>query len=180
MTDDRGPERCRSAYHRAGYAVALYTQGRQLPVLSLTAPAEPPVPDDQHLPRSWAVAMGSRARSKVELEIIARWTALVSEARACFGDREPPGGWGPAGDALAVLGRRVTRDPAENEAYLEWLRRRALGLVDIPEIWASIEGLAEALLARGALSSRDASDLIAGVLRSRRRRSGIAGFFYPG
>lgn len=179
MTEDRELERQRLAYHRAGYGVALYTQGRRIPVLSLTEQAEPPLPDEGRIPRGWEVAMGSRARHEVELEILARWTALASESRGCFDDREPSGGWGPAGEALSALGGRVTRDPDENEAYLEWMRRRALGLIGIPEIWAAVQAVARALLEREALSSRETSDTISGVLRARRRRAGIAGFFNP-
>ena len=179
MTEDRELERQRLAYHRAGYGLALYTQGRQIPVLSLTEQAEPPVPDEGHTPRGWEVAMGSRARHEVELEILARWTALVSESRGCLDDREPPAGWGPAAEALSVLGGRVTRDPEENKAYLEWMRRRALGLIGIPEIWAAVQAVARALLEGGTLSSRETSGIIAGVLRAKRGRAGIAGFFNP-
>lgn len=179
MIDDRELERQRRAYRRAGYGVALFSQGRRVPFLSLEKEAEPPVPEVERTPRGWEVAMGSRARHDVELEILARWTALVSESRGCLDGQEPPEGWGPAAGALAVLGGRVTRDPEENEAYLEWLRRRALGLIAIPEIWAAVEAVAGALLARGALSYRETSDTVAGVLRARRGRGVIAGFFNP-
>lgn len=179
MTEDRESERERLAYHRAGYGVALYSQGRRVPMLSLTEQAEPPVPDEGHTPRTWEVAMGSRARHEVELEILARWTALVSESRECFDGREPPGGWGPAAEALSVLGRRVTRDPEENEAYLEWIRRRAQGLIGIPEIWAAVQAVAQALLEKENLSPRETSDIVTAVYRARRRRGGIAGFFNP-
>ena len=179
MTEDREFERERLAYHRAGYGVALYTQGRRVPMLSLTEQAEPPVPDEGHTPRTWEVAMGSRARHEVELEILARWTALVSESRECFDGREPPGGWGPAAEALSVLGRRVTRDPEENEAYLVWIRRRAQGLIGIPEIWAAVQAVAQALLEKENLSPRETSDIVTAVYRARRRRGGIAGFFNP-
>jgi hypothetical protein len=112
------------------------------------------------------------------LEILAQWAGLMSEARACFDGREPAGGWGPVREPLAALGRRVTRSDEENEAYLEWLRRRAEGLLDLSSTWPAVEALAEALLAEGRLAGPEAEALISGVERSRRRRFGITGWFH--
>lgn len=175
MTEDQ-TERRRLAYRRAGDAVARYTQGRRVPNLSLEPAAVAGAPIDGD-PRRWQVDLGGRGRQQTEMEILARWVGLVSESRACFNDQEPPGGWGPTLEALAALGRRVTRNPEENDAYLEWLRRRAQGLIGIPEIWEAVEALAEALLAKGAVSSRAASEIVAGVQRIRRRRTGFADIF---
>jgi len=179
MTEDQDLERCRLAYSRAGYAVARHTQGERVPNLSMDLPAAPPVPDEGHTPRNWEVAMGSRARHRTELEILARWTGLVSESRACLGDREPPGGWGAAREPIAALARRITRNLDENDAYLEWLRQRAIGLIDLPEIWAAVEAVAKALLAKGQVGYREASDIVAGVQRARRRWPGLSSFFNP-
>ncbi len=176
MTEEQDLERRRLAYRRAGYAVARHTQGRRVPDLSLESPAAPAAPAGSDS-RWWQVDLGSRARYQTELEVLARWAGLLGESRACLGDREPPGGWGPARDPLAVLGQRVTRDLEENDAYLEWLRRRALGLIDLPDIWAAVEAVADALLTEGKVGSREVSEIVAGVHRARRHRSGFAGFF---
>jgi hypothetical protein len=176
MSEDQDLERRRLAYRRAGEAVARYTQGRRLPDLAL----EPPAAEAARAvgaPRGWQVDLGSRGRQRTELEILARWTGLLGESRACFADREPPEGWDPARGALADLGLRVTRGPEENDAYLEWMRRRARGLIDMPEIWAAVEAVAEALLTKGAICSREASEIIARVNRAHRQRIGFAGIF---
>jgi hypothetical protein len=175
MNEEQDLERRRTAYRQSGLAVARYTQGRTVPDLSLDRPETPVAPERSI--RAWEVDLGSRTRHQVELEIIAQWAGPVAESRACFEDREPPQGWGAAGELLAALGRRVTRTADENDAYLEWLRRRALGLIEIPQIWAAIETLAAALLSRGTIPSAEASEIVAGVQRVARRRVGLAGFF---
>jgi len=175
MSEDQ-LERRRLAYRLAGDAVARYTQGRRVPDLSLERPETEAVPTGGAL-RGWQVDLGGRGRQQTELEILARWVGLVSESRACLNDREPPGGWGAAREPIAALGRRVTRGLDENDAYLEWLRRRAIGLIDLPEIWAGVEAVAEALLTKGVIRSREASENVAGVHRAHRRRTGFADIF---
>jgi len=175
MNEEQDLERRRTAYRQSGLAVARYTQGRTVPDLSLDRPETPVAPERSI--RAWEVDLGSRTRHQVELEIIAQWAGPMAESRACFEDREPPQGWGAAGELLAALGRRVTRTADENDAYLEWLRRRALGLIEIPQIWAAIETLAAALLSRGTIPSVEASEIVAGVQRVARRRVGLSGFF---
>jgi hypothetical protein len=177
MTEEPDLDRKRLAYRQAGYAVALYSQGRRVPALSLERSLQSPVAAEEDAPgRRWPVDMGSVARHRLELEILAMWAGFLSESRACLGDREPPGGWGPAREPMADLGRRVTRSLDENDAYLEWMRRRALGLIDLPEVWAAVEALAGAVLAQGAVGAGEASAIVAGLHRSR-RRSGIFGMF---
>lgn len=171
MSEDQQVERRSLAYRGAGDAVARYTQGRPLRDLSLHA--QGPGEDES---RYRPVDLGSRARRRLELEILALWAGLLAEGRACWDDREPPGGWGPVREPLAALGRRVTRSDEENEAYLEWLRQRALGLLDLPAIWPAIEAVAEALLAEGTIGAGETAALIAGTNRARRRRSGIGGW----
>lgn len=173
MSEDLEFERRCLAYRRAGLAVAHYIQGRPLGVLTL----QPPGPEDEGPGRRRPVDLGSAGRHRLELEILAQWTGLLCEARACRDDREPAGGWGPAGEPVADLGRRVTRSADENEAYLEWLRRRALGLIDLPGTWPAVEAVADVLLAEGKIGGREAAALIAGAERAGRRRSGIWGFF---
>lgn len=173
MSEDQDLERRRLAYRRAGLAVAHYTQGRALGVLSLHLPG----PEDDGPGRRWPVDLGSGARHRLELEILAHWVGLLCEARACLDNGEPAGGWGSAREPIADLGRRVTRSDEENEAYLEWLRRRALGLIDLPGTWPAVEAVAGALLADGKVEGRAATALIAGVQQARRRRSGIGGWF---
>jgi hypothetical protein len=173
MTDDRESERRRLAYRQAGSAVARHAQGRALGALTLQRPAA----EEDDSGRRWQVDLGSGARHRVELEILAQWAGLMSEARACFDGREPAGGWGPAREPITGLGRRVTRSDEENEAYLEWLRRRADGLLDLPGTWPAVEALAEDLLDRGRVAGPEADALISGVERSRRRRSGISAWF---
>ena len=175
MTSDQDFERRRLAYRQAGLAVARYTQGRPVPDLSLDR-SETPGPSEAGS-RGWEVDLGSRSRQKVELEIISQWVGPVAESRACFENGEPPQGWGAVREPLAALGQRVTRTPGENDAYLEWLRQRAIGLIDIPPIWAAIEALASALLDRGVVPSAEASAIVAGVQRTARRRVGFAGLF---
>ena len=177
MSQDHDRERRRLAYRQAGEAVARYTQGRPVPDLAVDRPPAPALPGEGRSARARQVDLGSGTRHKVEMEILARWSGLLAEARACLGDREPSGGWGAAGETLAALGRRVTRRPDENDAYLQWLQRRALGLIDLPDIWAAVEAVAETLLADGKLGSREVSEIVAGVHRARRRRSGLAGWF---
>ena len=175
MTDEQDFERRRLAYRQAGLAVALYTQGQPLPHLVLDRPKTPAAVESGA--RGWEIDLGSRARHRVELQIIALWAGPVAEARACFEDREPPQGWEAVREPMAALGRRVTRSPEENDAYLEWLRRRAVGLIDIPQVWSAIDALANALLEKGSLSPDEASDLVAAVQRVSRRRVGLAGLF---
>ncbi|MFH1330088.1 MAG: hypothetical protein ABIJ48_05500 [Actinomycetota bacterium] len=174
MTEDQDLERRRLAYRRAGLAVAHYTQGRPLSALSLR---RPPGPGDEGPGHGRPVDLGSGARHRLELEVLAHWASLLCEARACLDDQEPAGGWGAAREPIADLGRRVTRSEEENEAYLEWLRRRALGLIDLPGTWPAVEAVAGALLAEGEIGGREATDLIAGVQRTRRHRSGIGDWF---
>lgn len=162
----------RQAYARAGEAVARHTQGRPLGNLALDAPL-PPVGRGPADTRAWQVDLGSRVRHQAELEILARWAGLLAESRACLDGRPPPEGWGPALEPLEALGRRVTRSDDENDAYLEWLRRRAWALVDLPEIWAAIEAVAEPLAAAGRLEAGKVDDLIAGTYRARRHRTGF-------
>lgn len=172
MSSEEDRERTRLAYRKAGLAVAHHAQGRTPRSLSLQ-----PAADDEAGGRPWPVDLGSAARHRLELEILARWVGLLSEARACWDGGSPPEGWGRALEPLADLGRRVTRSDAENEAYLEWLRRRAGGLLELPGTWPAVEALAEALLEKGSLGGTEAAALIAGIQRSRRRTRGLGGFF---
>jgi hypothetical protein len=180
MTEEPDLDRKRLAYRQAGYAVARYAQGRKVPDLSMEGSLQSPMAaaqDGDGAGPQWPVDLGSMSRHRVELEILALWAGFLSESRACLGDREPPEGWGPAREPMAALGQRVTRNLDENDAYLEWLRRRALGLIDLPESWAAVETIAAAVLARGAVGSREASAIVSGVNRARRRRSGFANLF---
>jgi hypothetical protein len=172
MTAEQDRDRTAFAYRMAGLAVARHAQGKVLRSMSLQ-----PAAGEDEPGRRWPVDLGSGARHRIELEILARWAGLVSEARACWDGGEPPGGWGPAREPLADLGRRITRSDEENDAYLEWLRRRAGGLLDLPGTWPAVEALAEALLAKGAVGGAEATALITGVQRSRRPRRGMGGFF---
>ena len=172
MSSEQDRERTRLAYRTAGLAVAHHAQGRSPRALTLQ-----PAAGDEAGGRRWPVDLGSGARHRLELEILAQWAGLLSEARACWDGGAPPDGWGPALEPLADLGRRVTRSDDENEAYLEWLRRRAGGLLDLPGTWAAVEAVAEALLAKGSLAGAEAAALIAGIQRSRRRTRGLGGFF---
>ena len=147
MSDDQDRERRRLAYRQAGFAVARHAQGRVLGALTLQPPA---AEDDSG--RRWPVDLGSGARHRLELEILAQWAGLMSEARACLDGREPADGWGEAREPITGLGRRVTRSDEENEAYLEWLRRRANGLLDLPGTWPAIEALVESLLRHSRLA----------------------------
>jgi hypothetical protein len=175
MSSEQDRERTRLAYRRAGLAVAHHAQGRAPRPLSLQ-----PAADDEAGGRRWPVDLGSAARHRLELEILAQWAGLLSEARACWDGGAPPEGWGRALEPLADLGRRVTRSDGENEAYLEWLRHRAGGLLELPGTWPAVEALAEALLEKGSLGGADATALIAGIQRSRRRTRGLGGFFRDG
>ncbi len=173
MTENREPERRRLAYRLAGTAVARHAQGRALRALTLQRAAV----EDDDSGRRWPVDLGSRARHRLELQILAQWAGLMSEARACFEGREPDGGWGAVREPLTDLGRQVTRSDEENEAYLEWLRRRAMGLLDLPGTWTAIDSLAEALLAKGSVAGEEAMALITGVQQAQRRRSGFSSWF---
>lgn len=171
MPSEQDRERTRLAYRRAGLAVAHHAQGRAPRALSLQ-----PAADDAG-GRHWPVDLGSAARHRLELEILAQWAGLLSEARACWDGGTPPDGWGPALEPLADLGRRVTRSDGENDAYLEWLRHRAGGLLDLPGTWPAIEALAEALLEKGSLGGAEVAALITGIQRSRRPNRGLGGYF---
>ena len=174
MSQDQDLERRRAAYRRAGYAVARYTQGRPLHRVNLEGPG----PSGELGAARHPVDLGGGARHDLEMEILAQWAGLQSEARACFEDRQPPGGWGSALDPLADLGRPVTRSDEENEAYLEWLRCRAAGLLDLPGIWPAVDALAGRLLQTGRIGEKEAAGLIAGARPPRQRPRGLAGFFH--
>jgi hypothetical protein len=171
MSDQQDQNRC-LAYRVAGAAVARHAQGRPLSTLDLRRAAS----EDDASDRRWPVDLGSRGRHRIEMEILTHWTGLMSEARACYEGGEPAGGWGAAREPLAALGRRVTRSEEENEAFLEWLRRRALGLLDLPGTWTAVEKLAEALGREGTVPGGQAMALITGVQQAQRRRSGISGW----
>jgi len=175
MNEEQDLERRRTAYRQSGLAVARYTQGRTVPDLSLDRPETPVAPERSI--RAWEVDLGSRTRHQVELEINAQWAGPMAESRACFEDREPPQGWGAAGELLAALGRRVTRTADENDAYLEWLRRRAAGLLDLPGEWPAVEAVAERLLEAGLLREQEITLLASGHLAAHRRASGLRGLF---
>ncbi len=171
MSDQQDQSRC-LAYRLAGAAVARHAQGRVLPTLDLRRPA---LDDDSGRP--WPVDLGSGARHRLELQILVQWAGLMSEARACHEGREPAVGWGAAREPLTALGHRITRSDEENEAYLEWLRRRAVGLLDLPGTWTAVEKLADALCREGSVGGSQAMALIAGVQQAQRRRSGISSWF---
>ena len=173
MTAEQDRGRTRLAYRRAGLAVARHAQGHAVHTITLQPEAAADEPG-----RVWPVDLGSGARHRLELDILAQWAALMSEARACWDGGEPPGGWGPAREPLADLGRRITRSDEENDAYLEWLRRRATGLLDLPGTWQAVEALAEALLQKGSIGGAEATALITGVQRSRRPRRWTDAFFH--
>jgi len=177
MSPDQDLDRRRLAFRRAGYAVARYTQGYPVPALTLSGSPQQPVEGDEGGgARRFPVDMGSRTRHRLELQALAMWAALLSESHACLDDREPAGGWGPVRAPMVALTGRVTRGEAENEAYLEWLRQRALGLLALPEIWSTIESLADRLLAEGAVGAKQANALIGAALQGPTPRSGISGW----
>lgn len=173
MSADQETERRRLAYRRAAYAVARQAQGHRPHHISLDQPG----PEADEETRAWPVDLGGAARHRLEMEILARWAGLMGEARACLDDRPPESGWDAALEPIAALGRRVTRSPEENEAYLEWLRRRSVGLLDLPGMWPAVEAVAEALLESGSIGAHEAANLISGAQRANRRRRGLAGFF---
>ncbi len=78
MTDDQDRERRRLAYRQAGFAVARHAQGRVLGALTL----QPPAAEEDDSGRRWPVDLGSGARHRLELEILAQWAGLMSEASA--------------------------------------------------------------------------------------------------
>jgi hypothetical protein len=168
MTQETGPARHRLAYRRAGCAVARHIQGTRPEALSLEGQAPAGTPR-----RGWQVDLGGGARHRIELDLLALWVGLLAEARSAGEAGGPPDGWGPALEPLAEAARRVTRTEGENAAYLEWLRQRALGLLDLPGIWPAIETVAEALAEKGRLEGRDVAGLIALAPRPRR---GFAGW----
>jgi hypothetical protein len=177
MTGENDLERRRLAYRRAGYAVARYTQGHSAPAISAEGSPEAPWADPRLPLHRGPVDLGSRARHHLELQVLAQWAALLSESRACLGDGEPPGGWGGALDGVSALGRLVTRSDEENQAYLGWLRRRAMGLIDLPDVWAAIEALAEQALSAGPIGPRQAAAIIGAAEEPARRRSGVLEWF---
>ncbi len=73
--------------------------------------------------------------------------------------------------ALLVTGG----NPDEAGAYCTWLYHRAVGIVRNPFVWAAIEALAAALLARERLGSREArriiKDAMQGEIETGRPRS---------
>ncbi|MBM3696658.1 MAG: hypothetical protein FJW79_12135 [Actinobacteria bacterium] len=168
MSGETDIERRSRAYRKAGHAVAHHVQGRRPSRLALDPPTE------AESESSRPVDLGGGARHRLELEILALWVGLEAEARAAA-QAGAPAGPTPGPDHLAALGRRVTRSEQENEAYLEWLRRRALGLLDLPGIWPAVEKVAEALLADGSLSAADLTALVSGAQRSH-RRPGLSGW----
>jgi hypothetical protein len=172
MNPDPDLDRRRLAYRQAGRAVARHIQGRRPEALSLAGPG----PGVDGPGSRWPVDLGTAARHRLEMEILAGWAGLLAEARAVAGvEGAPPAGWGAALEPLAALARRVTRSEAENEAYLEWLRRRAEGLLDLPQIAPAVEAVAAALLDRGRLAAGEVVALIAATPRPRRRWPGWGG-----
>ena len=174
MEADRELERRGRAFRRAGYAVARLNQGRPLRLITLNDPE----PADEGPGERVTVDLGGGARHRLEMELLARWAGLLSEGRACRGEVAPPGGWSAAAAPLAPMGRRVTRSEDENEAYLEWLRRRALGLLDPPGMWAGVEAVGEALLKDGTVDERQVGALVAGAQPPRRRPRWLQGFYH--
>jgi hypothetical protein len=173
MSEDQDLERRRVAYRRAGYAVTRSTQGRPLRAVTLEAAD----PGRRAGARNWPVDLGSHQRHDLEMEILARWSGLNAEARGCFSGQEPPGGWGDLRAPLAEMGRQVTRSEDENDGYLEWLRRRAAGLLELPGEWEAIEAVAEALLERGRVGESEVSALIMRSLPPPKRPAALR-FFY--
>jgi hypothetical protein len=174
MDADQELERRGRAFRRAGYAVARLTQGRPLRLINLDGPE----PVDEGPGERVTVDLGGGSRHRLEMELLARWAGLLSEGRDCRDDVPPPGGWGAAAAPLAAMGLRVTRSDDENEAYLEWLRRRALGLLDLPGIWKGVEAVGEALLKDGTVDERQARALVAGAQPPQRRPRWLQGFYH--
>jgi len=112
MTDDETTERRRTAYRQAGYAAAVAMQARSFGTLSI-APLERSVAQAFE-PRKpgrepMHVDLRSKARHRIELEVVALWAGLLSEANACFEGETPPDGWGPGYGRILELEETAAR-----------------------------------------------------------------------
>jgi hypothetical protein len=74
-------------------------------------------------------------------------------------------------DNLAALNIAVavSGSPDEGAAYFWWLRQRALNLVQVPEVWSSIEALSSELLVKGSLPGKAAEQVLDERHRLRKR-----------
>jgi hypothetical protein len=93
-----------------------------------------------------------RVRDLAERLIIVRLAGAVAEARA---GGEPPGDDEDVRAAYDLVTKFCGSDE-EAEKYLEWLRARAVNLLNAEENWLAVDSLAAELLERRELSGREA------------------------
>ena len=178
MTPDETFEHRRIAYRQAGYAVAAAMQARSFGALSIapmeravTQAFEPRKPGREPM----HVDLQSKARHRIELEVVALWAGLLSETNACFEGETPPEGWGPGYQRILELGDRVTSSPEENRAFAGWLRCRAATLLTLGDVQGMVEETAARVLNQGVLSSQEVRAILGRQGKEARQRRGFFG-----
>lgn len=182
MSED---ERCLTAYHEAGHAVACYTCHMAFTKVSI-------VPEQAK--RSGSQTLGycrlatpanllRPRRAQLEKHIMVLWAGSIAsryaEGRTPDDDRDgvlagPHGsddfeiGCGAQRDVEMIdnLALAIARTNEEGLALTDWLRVRIRDVILRPQRWAAVEALAQELLRRETVGYRRARAVIAAALPS--------------
>lgn len=174
------------ALHEAGHAVAAHHLGvafRSV-VLRHDEPSLGCVLIDRALPRLDGLelayapveAVSARLRRRIEAHLMVSCAGPAAEAMHsgaaaghCAVHEE---------DRVQALLDLATKSPDEREHFLGWLQARTRTLLECEVTWAEVTAVAEALLARRALTRRDVSEVAAEGVdrweRSRLRRPAVS------
>jgi hypothetical protein len=148
-----------TAYHEAGHAVVAQALGRAVKSVTIVGDDEvtgrcihPPV-GDWFRPN---IKVDGRARRLTDTTIMSSWAGTLAQEREGSSTAEELEAEAANDrDGLVDLALRFTGGNVyETDSYIEWLRRRTVGLLDRFDIWPAIEAVAEALLVERTLSGR--------------------------
>lgn len=148
-----------AAYREAGHAVAAFEHGQRISRLSILQPADRI--GSAHLQSLASLDLSAplslAARDLLERRIL---TVLAGPAaERWFRGRTDRGELGIYEEPLAAVVSRLHRSAAVGGAYLQYLRSQVDAWLDRPATQRSINLLATALVARKAITGREARGL---------------------
>ncbi len=156
------PDRRLVAIHEAGHAVAAHVLGRA--VLRVTIVPEPGSRGsvDDFPPRGSSKAFGGLSVRIADKQIMVHMAGVEAAHRVSSDHIGVEQGGGYDYDRAFELASLLTYsgDPDEARARIAFLRVRVRSLLEVPVHWAAVEHVAEQLLERPTMNSRQAKACI--------------------
>ncbi len=151
-----------TAFHEAGHAVMAWTLGVRLKRVSVV-PSKNAAGECHYgkLSQSKHFEVGDSDRVRLRTEKLIMVALAGSTAQQLYSPRSYHHYQAKSDyDTVAQLALSITGPPKETNAYLKWLEIRTRETLRLPWHWDAVKAMAEALIKRGTVSSREAKQVI--------------------